>query len=227
MSLGFPGHACQTFARLSFLTIPIYLLWPYAGKYHSGQVLLVSYHAYWRGTLSGPLVFLAAAKVTSVLLHHLCLTSPETTLDAGLLRILLFSPIPPCQLFLSLHLLTQALNPHLSTCVLSCLVVSDSLQSHGLGPTRLLCPWNFPGKNTGLDCFFLLQEIFPTQGSNPHLLLVLHWQVGSLPLSHLGSPSAQVVLLLFPPLSHLPFAHPPPICQLVPASYQFQSQPAL
>ena len=35
---------------------------------------------------------------------------------------------------------------------------------------------------------FLLQEIFLTQGSNPHLLHLLHCQVGSLPLSHLGSP---------------------------------------
>ena len=30
--------------------------------------------------------------------------------------------------------------------------------------------WDFPGKNTGVDCHFLLQGIFPTQGSNPHLL---------------------------------------------------------
>ena len=37
-------------------------------------------------------------------------------------------------------------------------------------PTRLLCPWNFPGKNTGVGCHFLLQGIFPTQGSNPGLL---------------------------------------------------------
>ena len=44
--------------------------------------------------------------------------------------------------------------------------------------------WDFPGKNTGASCHFLLQGIFPTRGSNPHLL---HWQVGSLPLSHLGS----------------------------------------
>ena len=32
---------------------------------------------------------------------------------------------------------------------------------------RLLHPWNFPGKSTGVDCHVLLQEIFPTQGSNP------------------------------------------------------------
>ena len=36
--------------------------------------------------------------------------------------------------------------------------------------TRLLCPWDSPGRNTGVDCHFLLQRIFPTQGSNPDLL---------------------------------------------------------
>ena len=41
----------------------------------------------------------------------------------------------------------------------------SSLQSYGLQPARLLCPWNFSGKNTGTGCHFLLQEIFPTQGS--------------------------------------------------------------
>ena len=40
---------------------------------------------------------------------------------------------------------------------------------HGLQPTRLLYPWNSPGKNTGVDCHFILHEIFPTQGSNPDL----------------------------------------------------------
>ena len=37
------------------------------------------------------------------------------------------------------------------------LVVSDSLQPHELQPTRLLCPWDFPGKNTGVGYHFLLQ----------------------------------------------------------------------
>ena len=36
-------------------------------------------------------------------------------------------------------------------------VISDSLRSHGLQPTRLLCPWDSPGKNTGVGCHFLLQ----------------------------------------------------------------------
>ena len=53
--------------------------------------------------------------------------------------------------------------------------------SHALQPTRLFCPWYFPGKNTGVGCHFLLQGIFPTQ---PHLLPLLHWQADSLPLHH-------------------------------------------
>jgi len=51
------------------------------------------------------------------------------------------------------------------------------LQSNGLYPTRLLCPWNFSVKNTRVGCHFLLQGIFPTQKLNPHLL---YWQTDSL-----------------------------------------------
>ena len=50
-------------------------------------------------------------------------------------------------------------------------VVSDSLRPHELQPARLPCPWNSPGKNTGVDCHSLLQGIFPTQGSNLGLLI--------------------------------------------------------
>ena len=39
-------------------------------------------------------------------------------------------------------------------------VVSDSLRPHGLWPARLLCPWDFPGKNTGVGCCFLLQNAY-------------------------------------------------------------------
>ena len=67
-------------------------------------------------------------------------------------------------------------------------VVSDSLRSHGLWPTRLLCPSEFSSKNTRVSCYFPLHRIFPTQGSNPHPLCLLHWQADSLPLSHLGNP---------------------------------------
>ena len=50
---------------------------------------------------------------------------------------------------------------------------------------RLLCQGDFPGKNTGVGCHFLLQGIFLTQGLNPHLL---HWQADSL---HLVTREAQ------------------------------------
>ena len=54
--------------------------------------------------------------------------------------------------------------------LLSHSVVSHSLQPHGLQPTRLLCPWNSSGKNTGVGCHALLQRILLTQGSNPGFL---------------------------------------------------------
>jgi len=38
---------------------------------------------------------------------------------------------------------------------------------------RLLCPWDFLSKSTGVGCHFLLQGIFPTQGLNPGLPVVL------------------------------------------------------
>ena len=71
---------------------------------------------------------------------------------------------------------------HIGVCALitqSCPTVSD--------PSRLLCPWNSPGKNTRAACHFLLPGIFLTQGSEPSLMSLQHWQVDSLPLSHLGS----------------------------------------
>ena len=49
-------------------------------------------------------------------------------------------------------------------------VVSHSLWPYGLYPTRLLYPWNSPGKNTEVGCHALLQGIFLTQGSNRYLL---------------------------------------------------------
>ena len=63
--------------------------------------------------------------------------------------------------------------------------MSDSLRPRGLQPTRLLCPWDYASKNTGVSCHFLLQGIFPTQGSNPRLL---HCRQILYRLSHQGSP---------------------------------------
>ena len=59
-----------------------------------------------------------------------------------------------------------------------------TLRPRGLEPTRLLCPWDSPGRNTGVGCHFLLQGIFPTQGSNVGLL---HCRQTLWPLSHQGS----------------------------------------
>ena len=64
-------------------------------------------------------------------------------------------------------------------------VVSDSLQPCRLQPARLLCPWDSPGKNTRVGYHFLLQGIFPTQGSN---LGLLHCRQMLYPLSHQGKP---------------------------------------
>ena len=49
---------------------------------------------------------------------------------------------------------------------LMCVLVTQfpALRYHGLQPTRLLCPWAFPVKDTGVVCHFLLQGIFATQG---------------------------------------------------------------
>ena len=74
----------------------------------------------------------------------------------------------------------------------SCSVMSNSLWSHGLQPAWLLCPLDSPGKNTGTGYHFLLQGIFLTPGSNLHLLCLLHWQVGSLPLTAPGKPCVWV-----------------------------------
>ena len=67
-------------------------------------------------------------------------------------------------------------------------VLCDSLQPHKLQPTRLLCPWDSPGKSTGVGCHFLLQGIFPTRGQNPCLL---HWQAGFVCLFFLTTGEAQ------------------------------------
>ena len=60
-----------------------------------------------------------------------------------------------------------------------------------------VCPWNSPGKNTGVGCHSLLQGIFPTQGSNP---CHLYWQADSLPPSPQRSLFTHVLLIIL--LSH-------------------------
>ena len=73
-----------------------------------------------------------------------------------------------------------------------------SVYTQSLSPVCSVTSWTvacqaplsmeIPSKNTGVGCHFILQGIFLTHGLNLHLLLLLHWQVDSLPLNHLESP---------------------------------------
>ena len=71
-----------------------------------------------------------------------------------------------------------------------CAVLSYCVMSNSFVTVAHQAPLSMglPRQDTGVGCHFLLQGVFLTQGSNPHLLYILHWQEDSLPLSHLGSP---------------------------------------
>ena len=71
---------------------------------------------------------------------------------------------------------------------------SSCLQCHRLQPIRLLCPWNSPGKNTGVGSHSFLQEVFLTQGSNlglPNCKQILYH------LNHQGSPNINMCAYLY------------------------------
>ena len=77
---------------------------------------------------------------------------------------------------LFIHLKDKAKWMNKSMILQNCCLVTKScpipLGPHGLQPTRFLCSWAFPGKNTGVSCHFLLQGIFLTQELNLHLCTV-------------------------------------------------------
>ena len=79
-------------------------------------------------------------------------------------------------------------------------VMSDSSWSFGLQPTRVLCPWDFSGKNIWMSYHFFLQGLFPSQGLNPHLLPSLHYR--QFTAEPLRKPSWQPTLVLLPGKSH-------------------------
>ena len=54
-----------------------------------------------------------------------------------------------------------------TTSLQSCPTLCDPMDC---SPPMLFCPWDSPGKNIGVGCHVLLQGIFLTQGSNPHLM---------------------------------------------------------
>ena len=75
----------------------------------------------------------------------------------------------------------------------SCLTLCDPMDCSSPGSSVHV----IPGKNTGVGCHFLFQGIFPTQGSNPHLLCLLTWQVGSFPLAPPGKPCMFIYTLFW------------------------------
>ena len=74
-------------------------------------------------------------------------------------------------------------------CLLRGCMLSHFNHAQLFSTLKTVCPRVSPGKNTGVGYHALLQGIIQTQGSNLHLFCLLYWQVGSLPLGHLGSQS--------------------------------------
>ena len=75
---------------------------------------------------------------------------------------------------------TQICNCLRGLCIFVCLVTKlcpTVLGLHGLQTTKLFCPWDFPGKNTGLGCQFLVQEMFV------YMKVYLQSSVGTVKLS--------------------------------------------
>ena len=93
--------------------------------------------------------------------------------------------------------------------------MSDSVRPHGLQPTRLLCPWGSPGKDTGVGCHALLQGVFPTQGlilGPPHCGQILYFlshpgshSLKNLPTPDLGDTSMSEAAD-YPPIAALPYS---------------------
>ena len=101
-------------------------------------------------------------------------------------------------------LIPASSNSCVCVCVLSlqsCPTLCDPMD---YSPPGLSVQWDSPSKNTGVGCHALLQGIFPTQGSNPHILYLLHWKAGSLALGPPGksSSNSQHTLTVYLPLSY-------------------------
>ena len=107
-------------------------------------------------------------QIKTFIKNNQCYTMRETAdvleISRLVLKIICTSLVMSITLMFGFHIL------------LSCSVVSNSLIHHGLWlyPARLLSPWNFPGKNSGVDSHSLLQGILPTQGLNPDLSHLLY-----------------------------------------------------
>ena len=85
-----------------------------------------------------------------------------------------------------LQLLHEVGTIYVLVLLVSCSVMSDSLKPHVLQPARPLCPWDSPGKNTGVGSHALLQGIYLIQGIKPASHMSPALQAGSLPLAPPG-----------------------------------------
>ena len=95
-----------------------------------------------------------------------------------------------CALLLFVRFSIFSMSVHAQS--LSC---PNSLQVYRLYPTRLLCPWDFPDKNTIVGCHFLLQGIFLTQGLNICLLYCRQTGHGTTYLFQIGKGVRQGCIL--------------------------------
>ena len=80
------------------------------------------------------------------------------------------------------------LNKTIGACVLSCFSRVWLFATLWAAAQQAPLPSDSPGKNAEVGSCVLLQGIFPTQGSNPYLFCLLHWQTGSLLLMPPGKP---------------------------------------
>ena len=81
---------------------------------------------------------------------------------------------------------------HINICSYMLLLLSLSIMSYSLGlhrllPTRLLCPWDFPGKNTGVVAISFSRGSSQPRDQTHVSCISRHWQADSLPMSHHGS----------------------------------------
>ena len=106
-------------------------------------------------------------------LNHLC---PPSGQPGEVTDMLSPSSHTPSSLHWGTHILDTSLLCSLKLSafwpgyIFPLVLVAQSLWPRGLYPFRPLCPWDSPGKSTGIGCHFLLQGIFPTQRLNLSLL---------------------------------------------------------
>ena len=121
--------------------------------------------------------------------NHLILCHPLLLLPSIFpsIRVFFSNESVFCTHINEVHMQTVLMLSHFS-CVWLFVILSAIARQAPLS----LCPWDSPGKNTGVGCHFFLQEIFLTHRLNPCLLCLLHWQAGSLTLMPPGKPARQI-----------------------------------